>query len=171
MIIKTKKFTLRLYKKSDIVNLQKNVNDKEIYRYTLRIPYPYTLKDAKNFIDKNLKIQKIKKKSVINFAIDMKNEVIGGISLENIEGHKAEIGYWLARKHWNKGIMTDAVRKVSDLGFKKLKLKRIYSHVLKENKRSLKVLENNKFQREGLLRKIAMKDGKYIDAYIYSKIK
>lgn len=47
MIIKSKKFILRPYKKWDEKSLQKNINDKDIYRYTLRIPYPYTMKDAK----------------------------------------------------------------------------------------------------------------------------
>ena len=171
MIIKTKGFILRPYRKSDIINLQKNANHKEIYRYTLRIPYPYTLKDARNFIKRDLRFQKAKKKTVINFAIEIKKEVIGGISIEIIEGHKAEIGYWLAKKDWNKKIMTKAVKEVSNFIFKKLKLKRIYAYINMHNKRSLKVLKNNNFQREGLLRKFAFKDGKYIDTYIYAKIK
>jgi len=47
MIIKSKRFILRDYRKGDEKSLQKNINDLDIYRYTSRIPYPYKIKDGK----------------------------------------------------------------------------------------------------------------------------
>ena len=170
-IIKTRKFILRPYKKGDKVSLAKNINNKKIYRNTLRIPYPYTLKDAKEWINKNLKEYKKKKSTEINFAIDINGKVVGGIGFEEIESHQAEIGYWLVPKYHNKGIMTLALRKVTKLGFKKLKLRRIYACVFPFNKSSMIILEKNGYQLQGVLRKEIKKGDKLLDAYLFAKAK
>lgn len=171
MIIKAKKFTLRPYKKGDEESLQKSINDKNIYKYTCSIPYPYTNKIAAEWISRNIRLNRTKNKKEINFAIDVNGKIAGGIGFRNIKSHKASIGYWLGKRYWSKGIMTEALRLAADFGFKKIKLKRIYAHVFKINRASARVLEKNKFKREGLLKKYTLKDGKYIDVISYAKIK
>ncbi len=170
-VIKSKKFIIRPFKKGDEKSLQKNINDKAIYRYTLRIPYPYTMKIANEWIKENLKAQRKKNRDAYRFAIDINKDVAGVISLENIQKHKAEIGYWLAKKYWNKGIMTEAVKLMANFGFKKLKLERIYAPIFSKNRRSAMVLEKNGFKLEGLLRKDICKNGKFSDARLYAKLK
>ena len=171
IIIKSKKFILRPFKRGDESSLKENINSKKIYQNTLNIPYPYTLKDAKDWIAKNLKEMKKRKPNMINFAIDINGEVVGGIGLNKIEGHKAEIGYWLAEKYWGQGIMTQAVKLVTEFGFKKLKLKRIYAYVFSWNKASMKVLEKAGYKLEGILRKDVKKNNKFIDTYLFAKVK
>lgn len=169
--IKSKKFILRPYKKGDEKSLALNINNKKIYRNTLHIPHPYTLKDAKKWISENLKQAKNKKFRDINFVIDINGEVAGGIGFHNIKEHKAEIGYWLGEKYWGQGIMTKAVKLAIKFGFEKLKLKRIYAFVFLWNKPSVRVLEKNSFKPEGVLKKNVKKDGKLLDDYLYAKIK
>lgn len=111
------------------------------------------------------------KPSEIRFAIDSGGEVIGGISLRNIEGHKAEIGYWLSEKYWGRGIMTKAVKLVCGFGFGKLRLRRIYATLFSNNRASARVLEKAGFKREGLLRKLHKKDGRLVDALMYAKVR
>ena len=171
MIIKSKRFILRPFRKGDEKSLQRNINDKYIYRYTSRIPYPYTMSDAKKWVKKCINNDKNNKKTSINFAIDINGEIIGGIGFDSIEKHKAEIGYWLGKKYWNKGIITESVRLITKLGFDKLKLRRITAHVFPKNKASARILENNDYRLEGLLRKHEIKDGKLIDALLYAKVK
>ncbi|MFH0868271.1 MAG: GNAT family protein [Candidatus Woesearchaeota archaeon] len=168
-IIKSKKFILRPYRKGDEESLIKNINDKVIYRYTCNIPYPYKQKDAKQWIARCKK--RNKKKTEINFAIDINRKVVGGAGFLNIENHKAEIGYWLGKKYWGKGIVTEAVKLVTNFGFKKLHLKRIYATVFLKNKASARVLEKNGYKREGIMRKFHLKDGKFLDAILYAKVK
>ena len=170
-IIKSKKFILRPFKRGDESSLKENINSKKIYQNTLNIPYPYTLKDARDWIAKNLKEMKKRKPNMINFAIDINGEVVGGIGLNKIEGHKAEIGYWLAEKYWGQGVMTQAVKLVTEFGFKKLKLKRIYAYVFSWNKASMKVLEKAGYKLEGILRKDVKKNNKFIDTYLFAKVK
>ena len=169
MIIKTKNFILRPFKMSDAEDIAKNINDKIISRNTATIPYPYTLKDAKWWLNKRAKRSREKH---VNFAIVIDGEVGGSVGLNDIEkGYKAEVGYWLARKHWGKGIMPEAVKVIVDFGFKKLKLKRIWAGVYSFNPPSKRVLEKNGFKLEGTLIKDVKKGNKLFDKYILAKVK
>lgn len=167
MIIKTKKLLLRPPKKGDESDIARNINDKEIYRFTLRIPYPYKKPYARKWIN-----ELSRKKDEIVFVAELGGEVIGACGLHEIEkNHKAEIGYWLAKKHWGKGLGTEISRSVTNFGFKKLKLKRIYATVFKGNKASARILEKNGYRLEGTLRKYRMKEGKLLDVWMYAKVR
>jgi RimJ/RimL family protein N-acetyltransferase len=170
-IIKSKHFLLRPFKKGDEYSLAKNINNKKIYRNTLNIPYPYTLKDAKDWINKNLKEIKKRKPTKINFGIDIQGEIVGSIGFGKIENHKAQISYWLAERYWNQGIMTEAVKLITKFGFEKLKLKRIEAFVFTFNKASKRVLEKAGYKFEGVLRKNSKKDNKFFDDYLFAKIR
>ena len=90
------KFSLRPFKRCDDFDIAKNINNKKIYRHTLRIPYPYSLTDARDYFRRSA--VKIKKGETFNWAIVIDGEVAGCVSLEQIvKGHKAELGYWRAR--------------------------------------------------------------------------
>lgn len=172
MLIKTKKFILRPYRKSDAASLAKNINDKGIERNTLTIPYPYKLKDARQWLKGIIKDNSKKKPERVHFVIDINDEVAGCVALSKIiYGHKASIDYWLARPYWGKGVMTMAVKIVTDFGFKKLRLKRIDARVFYYNKASKRVLEKSGYKLEGLLKKFGKKDNEFIDEYLFAKVK
>ena len=169
--IHSKKFILRPFKKGDESSLIENINNRKIAKNTSAIPYPYKLKDARSWIKSNLKLNKKKKKPEINFAIDISEMVVGGIGFRKIEGHKAEIGYWLGEKYWGQGIMTTAVKLVTKYAFQELRLKRVYAHVLPFNKGSVRVLEKAGYKYEGKLKKDSLKNNKLIDSLMFAKIK
>ena len=95
---------------------------------------------------------------------------IVALHLVCLKDKNAEIGYWVSRQHWGKGIATEAVRLALQFGFKELKLKRIYAKVFKGNNISVKVLQKNRFKIEGLLRKSRYKNKKWLDEIILSKL-
>ncbi len=148
----------------------KNISNKKIAKNTLRIPYPYTPKDASFWILQNRKLQKKKIKIAMNFAIDINGEIVGGIGLNKIEGHEAELGYWLGEKYWGKGIMTFAVKALTKYAFDKLGLRRIYAYVFPPNKASAKVLQKAGYKYEGKLRKHVIKNGKLADDLLFAKV-
>ena len=169
-IITAKQFILRPIKASDASGLQRNINDRTIYRNTLHIPHPYTLKDARDWIKKNQQQQKQKRPDAVSFAIEINDEVVGGTGLHNIVWeHKAELGYWLGRKYWGQGLMTKIVREVLKYGFQELKLKRIYAFTFPHNKASARVLQKNGFKQEGYLKKNVKKADRLIDEYLFAK--
>ena len=171
VIISSKRFILRPFRKGDEKSLMKNINNRTIAQNTLRIPYPYKLKNARWWINHNLKLNRKKKKTEINFAITVKGEVIGGIGLDRIYGHSAEIGYWLGKKYWGQGIMTETVKLVTKYGFEKLGLRRIYAFAFPSNKASVGVLKNAGFEYEGKLRKHVKKGNKFLDDLLFAKVK
>ncbi|MBI2654033.1 GNAT family N-acetyltransferase [Candidatus Woesearchaeota archaeon] len=170
-IIKSKRFILRHFKKEDEKYLTKYANDRLVSRYISTMPYPYTIKDAKKWINHCIAAYKKRKKKEMNFVIEINGHLAGAVGLSHIDKHKAEIGYWLGRDFWNKGIATEAVKVITNFGFNKLKLKRIYAYIFKQNKGSVRVLEKNGYKFEGLLRKHANKDGKLIDSLLYARVR
>ena len=82
---------------------------------------------------------------------------------------KDEIGYWLARPYWNKGIMTKVVNKLCEIGFGKFGLMRIEATVFIHNAASCRVLEKGGFKKEGIYRKSVKKGNMLIDTIRYCK--
>lgn len=76
------------------------------------------------------------------------NKFIGTICLWNVskEESKAETGYTLSSDFQGKGYMQEALVKVIDFGFNKMKLKIIEAYTHKSNDRSTKLLLKNKFK-------------------------
>ncbi len=168
--LKGSQFTLRPFRMSDLESLVEHINDRTIARYTLRIPYPYTSLDGKDFLRKQT--QRHKKKESLIFAIAVEGEAVGGIGLHKIEKrHKAELGYWLGREYWGQGMMTEAVHLVTTYAFEELHLKRVCAKVFPFNAASARVLEKAGYTYEGCLRKNVMKNGKVLDELVYAKVR
>lgn len=101
---------LRPLQLSDIVRLAELANNKNISD-NLRdaFPFPYTKKDAKQFI-----ANCIKQNPTTTFAIEYDGIYVGNIGL--VKGsdiysrtRSAEIGYFIGEPYWNKGIMSTAI--------------------------------------------------------------
>lgn len=162
-------YKLRPFRRGDEPSLAENINDRKIERYTLAIPYPYTLKAARQWVDLNRKLDRSKKSTQINLAIDMDGDVIGGIGLFAMNGHRAELGYWLGVKYWGRGIVPGAVKALTGYAFSQLKLRRVYAKVFPANKASARVLEKTGFKYEGRLIKDAVKRGRPVDGLLFAK--
>jgi ribosomal-protein-alanine N-acetyltransferase len=149
-----------------------HLNNKDIYDCTLRIPYPYAESDAEYFIGIAAEAT-AKHGHPVHFAIrDESEQLIGGCGFDGLSyGHRAEIGYWLAKPLWGQGIMTDVVRSACAFAIEEWKLVRITAHVFVSNKASARVLEKSGFEFEGLLRKHHKKDGKFLDSKLYALVK
>ena len=105
--------------------------------------------------------------------VDEKTDfAIGRIHLSDFQNNNktANIGYFLNKSYWGKGIISACIKPVVKFGFEYLKLERIYTTVMVENAGSWKALEKNGFIREGTLRhSFQLKDGLY-DCYMYSRL-
>jgi len=166
--IKTRYFTLRPLRQSDAQSIAKHINDKTIFRNTLAIPYPYTLRDALDWLKRVKNHSRRKNPTWISFGIEIDGEVCGDISLMKIHGHKAEIGYWLGREHWGKGIMTKAVIEITRYGFDRLGFRRIYANIFPHNKASMRVVEKAGYKFEGIQKKAVKKGDRLIDEYLFA---
>jgi RimJ/RimL family protein N-acetyltransferase len=81
------------------------------------------------------------------------DRLIGHVSLFAFseQSGRADIGYGLAREHWGRGYMNEALTAVVDHAFGPLGLRRLEADIDPRNAASLKALERLGFAREGLL--------------------
>jgi RimJ/RimL family protein N-acetyltransferase len=130
--------------------------------------YPYSEKDAEQFfayIDNNDAEQV--------FGIEFRGDLCGVVSLtvqKDVHKHSAEIGYWIGEAFWANGIATKAISLMTDFGFAKLGLKRIYAIVFENNIASMRALEKNGYQLEGILKKAIQKNAQLLDEYRFYKL-
>lgn len=87
---------------------------------------------------------------VMTLAAD--GTVIGAMHLR-VHPPWAELGFNLARSHWNRGLGTEAVRTVIAFGLSLPRIERIQALCHVDNHASARVLEKAGMQREGVLRR------------------
>lgn len=160
-------FSLRPLRPEDARSLAQYGNNHNVWRNLRdRFPYPLTLTDTQQYIDKTLR-----QSPVSVFAIEADGKAVGVIGLTRGEGerrHCAELGYWLGEPYWGRGIITSAVQAVTEYAIKELGLSRIESYVFSWNPASARILEKMGFEREGILRKSVIKDGVLLDRWLYA---
>ena len=102
------------------------------------------------------------------------NALIGGCGFDGLQAgksHRAEVGYWLAKAFWGRGVMTAVVRRLCRHAFEEFGLAKITAHVFPHNPASARVLEKCGFEEEGFLRKHFLKDGRFLDARLFGLLR
>lgn len=162
-------FALTEVRPTDKHAFVEHLNDREIYEVTLRIPYPYSEADADRFLEV-VRSETNQHGQPSHFAIrDAEDGLVGCCGFNDVvPGHRAEIGYWLARPFWGRGIMTAVVAAARDYALAQWRLVRISAYVFDLNAASARVLEKNGFACEGVHRKQFLKDGRFLDAKVYA---
>ena len=163
---------IREWKTEDAPDLAAAINNKKVLD-NLRdgIPYPYTEKDAAEFIAAALSAEK---DTQYSFAICLDEKAIGSIGVfrkDNVHRYTAEMGYFIAEPYWGKGIMTEAVRQMCSYIFENTDIVRIFAEPYAYNNASCRVLEKAGFQFEGVLRHNAVKNGQSLDMKMYAIIR
>ncbi|MET0170404.1 MAG: GNAT family protein, partial [Aliihoeflea sp.] len=100
-------------------------------------------------------------------------QLVGGISIGNIRhgvAQSAQIGYWMGERFAGRGLMQAAMKLALAHGFDTLKLHRLEAACIPDNARSIRVLENAGFRREGLLRSYLRINGAWRDHLLYALI-
>lgn len=99
-------------------------------------------------------------------------ELLGGVAINQINAtHKiGNIGYWVRKQALNKGVATEAVLLIANLGFNSLGLLRQEIVMLPDNQASRKVAEKAGAKYEGIMQKRLLIHGQAYDACMYSLI-
>jgi RimJ/RimL family protein N-acetyltransferase len=161
---------VRTYRKKDAEPLQRLADDWEVARY-LRdgFPHPYTAKHAREWVKMTADPRST------HFAVEVDGAFAGGIGYVRFDAERqlsGEIGYWLGRPFWGRGIATAALRSVAGLAFEReTGVLRLEAPVFSNNPRSARVLEKCGFVREGVLRRAVVKRDEILDVVMYAKIR
>lgn len=98
------------------------------------------------------------------------SQVIGTIGVVNQKGELGyvEIGYCIGEPWWNKGIMTEAFKRVIKFFFEDVQVNRIEARHDIKNPGSGKVMEKSGLKYEGTLRQVAKNNSGLCDLAVYS---
>jgi len=159
-------------KKDDAEDIAVYMQDQEISDGTSRIPFPYTISDAKVWIEDNLAFE-FTHNFRCNYAIRNKSgKIMGCIGLHfnyGDEADKTEFGYWLGKPYRNQGIMTEAILKLAALSKHQYQLKSLEAHVFQFNIASQKVLTKAGFSMRQSIPDYYQKNGQSITALKFVK--
>jgi len=145
-IIKTSRLVLRALRPDDAAAIAAIANDRRIAENTARIPHPYTVADALEFIAyaKGNDQEKL-------FVITLQDDrIIGTCGVGSVDGKRPEIGYWLGAPYWGKGYATEAVQAVINHAFTTLRYDKLEAGARVSNPASRRVLEKCGFQWTGV---------------------
>ncbi|HET9864823.1 MAG TPA: GNAT family protein [Steroidobacteraceae bacterium] len=161
---------VREWEPADRPSLVSLANNRRVWlNLAHRFPHPYTGADADAWFGLLADMPR-----PTHWAIDVDGKAVGGIGIdirEGIHARNAMFGYWLGEPYWGRGIMTAAVRTTAEFVLDEFDLVRLESLVFEWNPASMRVLEKCGFQREGVMRKSVIKDGKIIDASMYARVR
>src|SRR4051812_17497699 len=158
---------VRPFKTGDAAALAVVANDREVWlQLRDRFPHPYSREHAEAFIAFS------EKQAVpTNLAICIDDRAIGSIGITpgtDIERVNAEIGYWIGKPYWGRGIVTAALRGMTRYAIDQFGLTRVFAIPFVQNAASIRVLEKAGYVREGLMRRSAIKDRTVRDQYLYA---
>ena len=163
---------LREWKLEDAPYLAEILNDRRVLdKLRDGLPYPYTEKDAREYIALMLSAGNARNFSL---AIIADGKVVGNIGAfrgGNIHFRTAEMGYYIGEPYWGQGIGTSAVKQACEYIFEHSDVIRIFAEPFADNTASCRVLEKAGFQLEGVLRSNAVKNDMVLDMKLYARIK
>jgi RimJ/RimL family protein N-acetyltransferase len=158
---------IRSWRWGDQESLARHANDRDVWiNLRDRFPSPYTLADAESWL-------RLMEHSApeSQFAVAVGDEAIGSVGLvlnDDVARRSAEIGYWLGKAYWGRGIASAVVPALTDWAFAQFDVCRLFAGVFDGNAASARVLEKSGYVLEGRLRKAVTKDGKTIDQLLYA---
>ena len=173
MNIQTDRLIIRPFKKDDYKRIYEVCSDFDVAKMTLSMPIPYYEENAKGFIDYTL--QAIKEKTSYECAICYKenpDRVIGCIGVMHIDStaKRAELGWWVDKAEWNKGIATEAAKAVINYCFESLKLHTVFARCFEINPASGKVMQKCGMTYVGKMRDFECRLGEYKNVLYYDLV-
>lgn len=130
-----------------------------------------TTDDSRKFLDIAMAQHAQKKGAHYGVYVDKKLCGLCGFNKIVESSRLGEIGYWLAHEYTGKGIMTQAVRMLIDIGFEQYDLNKIEVHCATSNEKSRAVPERLGLQYEATLRQRECNNGEYFDIAVYSVLR
>lgn len=158
-------YKLRPWTYNDLDSVFYNADCIDIYKF-MSDGFPNSIDKWKSFIDFTLKDD-----SILYLAIEVNDKAVGGVGItpqKDISRNNAELGYWIGKDYWGKGIMSNVIKDIVGLAFDKFAINRIYAKPFETNIASHRVLEKAGFVLEARFIKTVVKENKLLDELIYS---
>lgn len=163
--ITTLNLVLKKPNNKDITSLIEELNNWNISKWLVEVPYPYSINDANYWIKKT-------KEDEFSFNIYLNNKLIGGISISKKLGNtKWELGYWIGEKYWGNKYAKEACESLIKYFFTNTSNNIIYASHMKDNMKSKKIILSLGFKEIGLGSKYSLSRQEEIEDINYQLIK
>lgn len=146
-VLHTPRFVLRVPAERDIAAISAIAGDWEVASRLARMPHPYSEGDARFFLDTIVPAE------LVWLIIERSTTlVVGSIGMARHEDtpETVELGYYVGREHWGRGVATEAGSVILAYGIGLVGRSRITSGHFIDNPASGRVLEKLGFRRKGL---------------------
>jgi RimJ/RimL family protein N-acetyltransferase len=146
--LNSERLILRNFQLSDAPSVAELIGNWDVAKMLSAVPYPYTLKDAEDFISRfggDLKGQDTQV-----FAIQIKQGPTDAVGAIGIHGEKegpgeAELGYWIGQPYWGQGLVSEAVTAALPYAFQTMGLTQLFAGHFVENDASKRILLKHGF--------------------------
>ncbi len=147
--IETQRLLLRPLRGSDAAAIAHQINTEKITHNLARVPFPYELADAEEFLSWALPQQEKTRFSAICLKDDPET-LRGCVSYDRLsDKNSVELGYWLAVPLWGQGLMSEAVAAMTAHAFAVARVDLIAASYFAENPASGAVLRKAGFEEIG----------------------
>lgn len=152
----TERLTLRALEKSELQRLADLLGVWDVVRWLTVVPFPYTLRHAEEFYAELAPLYAEGNPQFFVMTLKSDNLLIGGVGLHPPRGadpikDDSEIGYWLGKDFWGRGLMSEAARAVLDIGFARAATRAIGASTAPSNQASQNVLRKLGMRNCGLV--------------------
>lgn len=148
MFARTRRLLLRPGFAEDAPALARAIGEEVIVRNLATAPWPYGEAEARDFLSKPHDPALPRMLIVERNGTDTPT-LVGACGLHRKPSGAIEMGYWVARPHWNRGIATEAGAALVEIA-RALRLQRIEASHFVDNPASGRVLEKLGFRDTGL---------------------
>jgi len=156
-ILLSPRLVMRAPHEDDIDALAHLANNANIATMVARMPHPYTIADAADFV-RRTKAGAIGK-CVYAITKADNGAFIGCCGVEPQEdGRTVELGYWLGEPYWNQGYATEAAQSLTDMVFRTRDVDQIDARCRVMNIPSRRVIQKCgfQFQATGMVQSLAV---------------
>ena len=174
--ILTDRLRLRAFTDDDAPRLTALLEAREVVEFT-PYPHPYGLEDARAFLARQRRWAE--EGAAVHWAIEPRDTpegspdgLCGGVLAKLEAQHRcAELGYWLGRNRWGRGLATEAAAAALAWCFDDWGANRVQAEFVPRNPGSRRVLEKLGLRPEGLLRQRLRRFERYEDLEQYALLR
>ena len=168
VILQGEVLLMRPLETRDVADILALATAKEIADNTF-VPAPYPPEAAQEFVRTRRELWH-KDEAYVFGIIEKRSDCFAGcMGLHPIPDHfRAEVGYWIGKPFWGRGLATTALRLLIQFGFETLGLNRIEAGHFEHNTASGRVMQKANMRFEGVRRQAFWHRDHFKDAHWYA---
>ncbi|MDF1767888.1 GNAT family N-acetyltransferase [Maricaulis sp.] len=146
--IETERLLMRLPEMGDAANISTFLGDYDVAKNTARVPHPYPILAAEMWVMTTR--ASWQPGGNLSLTVEMDGEVVGGGGVfKRTPDADWEIGYWIGKPWWGRGLATELGQGLVDYARDTLGTRRVIAGYYTDNPASGRVLEKLGFQHAG----------------------